>query len=248
LVVKNDYDKAIRDYEQAIRLDPQFASGHYSCAYAFAYYKRGFAWSTKRNTTRRSRTRTGHPARSEDAYYYFQPRLRLGLQEELRQGDPGLRRGHRPRSAKHRLLLVAGHYLDGQEDYAKAIKDFDKAIQLDPKFEAATTTGALLGRTKREVKFPALGTRIGRHARFRPLDNRGSGGRWPLRAARQVEGQNRRALCRKTLPTGSRHSRAGFARPSTAQAVFTTLQSGSRLRESPAFFAKNSNSFRPLAT
>ena len=158
---KGEYDKAIADFTEAIRLDPKIA---------LAFYNRGSAWHlTRRSTTRRSPTSTeairldpkyahrllqpracvgreegvrqgdhglrrGHPARPQVRERLHQPRARLALQEGVRQGDRGLRRGHptRPHSTQW-PSTTAGTRGAKRASTTRRSRTTTEAIRLDPK-------------------------------------------------------------------------------------------------------------------
>ena len=125
LVSKREYDKAIADFTEAIRLDPKDAE---------AYSDRGAPGRASRSTTRRSPTST-RPSGSI-------PKLRAltatgatpGSQGGVRQGDRRLQRGHPARPEVTPRRTAAGA-TPGQakREYDKAIADFNEAIRLDPK-------------------------------------------------------------------------------------------------------------------
>ena len=78
LVPKEQYDQAIADCDEAIRLDPKYATGLRTTAAKLG--------PSRRNTTRRSPTYGGHPARPE-APWPTATGATSGMQEGIRQGD-----------------------------------------------------------------------------------------------------------------------------------------------------------------
>ena len=176
LVRQEEYDKAIADYDQAIRLDPK---------YAMAYNNRGHAWYAKeeydkaiadydkaieldpkkpwptttaaspgtprRSTTRRSPTTTRRSASTPSTPGVQQPRRRLVRQAGVRQGDRRLRPGHPPRPQERRAYNNRGVAWYAKQEYDKAIADYDKAIELDPKNAWPTTTAATPGTPSRST-------------------------------------------------------------------------------------------------
>ena len=118
LVNKKDYDKAIADYNEAIRLDPRFhrlpqpgrcldvkkdydkAIADYTEAIrldpkdAVAYNNRGDAWTTRRTTTRRSPTTT-KPSGSIPGFLAYPTGETLAQKEGIRQGNRRFQRAIR---------------------------------------------------------------------------------------------------------------------------------------------------------
>ena len=174
---KKEYDKAIADFNEAIRLDPKNAIGLHATA--------ATPGTTRRNTTRRSPTTTrpsgstpstpwptataarlvrqegvrqgdrrlqrGHPARSQGRRGLQQPRHRLARQEGIRQGDRRL--STRPSGSIPRMRCAYNNrgiaWVDKKE-YDKAIADFNEAIRLDPKDADAYTNRGYAWYAKKE--------------------------------------------------------------------------------------------------
>ena len=89
--VKNDYDRAIADYNEAIRLDP---------GYAIAYFNRGLAYANK-NELDRAIADYGEAIKnnSQAQRSLFQSRQRLLQQGRLRSRHRGLQRGDQAKFA-----------------------------------------------------------------------------------------------------------------------------------------------------
>jgi len=119
-----DYDGAIRDYDEAIRLDPEYAS---------AYYNRGKAWSCKGDY--------------ETAIKNFDEAIRLDRKNALAYVSRGIAWSHTgkrdkafkdfdeairldPKTAQ--AYEWRGSAWDSKNEYDKAIDDYDEAIRLDP--------------------------------------------------------------------------------------------------------------------
>jgi tetratricopeptide (TPR) repeat protein len=105
---KKDYERAIKDYDEAIRLDPKFTvaegGGVHVGLKALAFRNRGLVWRAKQEY--------------DKAIKDFDEAFRL---------DP-----HTARAFNN--LGIDWH---NEKEYDKAIKDFDEAIRLNPKYADA---------------------------------------------------------------------------------------------------------------
>ena len=107
---KRDYDRAIADYNDAIRLDPKYAG---------AYYNRGLAWRGKGDFDR--------------AIADFTTAIKLGPTP----GTTAMRGGTVNKLTRDQTL--ADYYYNrgrawrAKKDYDRAIADYNEAIRLDPK-------------------------------------------------------------------------------------------------------------------
>ena len=123
---KKDYDKAIKDYGEAIRLDPNSA---------FYYFSRGRAWFIKKDYDKAIED-YGEAIRlnPNDAYCYSQ------------RGDAWSYKGEHDKAIKDYdesirlypqgifVFWSRGNAWYDKREYDKAIKDYDEAIRLDPNF------------------------------------------------------------------------------------------------------------------
>ena len=151
------YDRAIADYTQAIRLDPDYTAyndrgmayyykGDYDRAitdfnqairlnsnYVFAYNNRGLAYAEKRNYDRAIADYT--QAIRLDRNYTF-PYNNRGLayynKRDYNQAIADCTQAIRLDSNYVAAYINRGLAYDAQEDYDRAIADFTSAIRLDP--------------------------------------------------------------------------------------------------------------------
>ena len=128
LVQKKEYDKAIADYGEAIRLDPKDA---------FAYNSRGLAWYSKKEYDKAIADYDEAIRLKPDFAVAYYNRGTPGTQEGIRQGDRRLRRGDPPQAQLCRRLPQPRPRLVHKKEYDKAIADYDEAIRLDPKYAVA---------------------------------------------------------------------------------------------------------------
>ena len=95
-VTGRDYDKALRDYDEAIRLDPQNASSHRG---------RGLVWHSKNEYDKAiADFDEADPARPKSALAFIGRGTSLGKQEGIQQGHRRLQRSHLARSPGDRRL------------------------------------------------------------------------------------------------------------------------------------------------
>jgi tetratricopeptide (TPR) repeat protein len=111
---KKDYNEAIKDFNEAIRLDANYAA---------AYNDRGIAWLRKNDY--------------DEAIKDFDQAMRLdsNYAAELTLGSGKTARTlglpFSPESA-FTFFMVRGIGWHGKQDYEKALRDFDEAIRLNP--------------------------------------------------------------------------------------------------------------------
>ena len=160
---RKDYDKAIRNYNRAIELDPGFRRyymagkrvereegirrGHHRLQPVdparsrdpFAYYCRGWARRPGRNTMRRSPTSTRRSASTPNwRPPYYGRGLARSDEEDYVRAIADYDRGHPPRpELPHRPTTTAAGCGVGITGYDRAIADYNEAIRLDPKVASA---------------------------------------------------------------------------------------------------------------
>ena len=155
---RGDLDRAIADYDQAIRLDPkyEYAYANRGAAWATkggldramadfdpavrldpkdaeAYYNRGLAWKAKDDLDRAiadfdQAVRLG----PKFGAHPRQPRQRLGRQGRPRPGDRGLQPGDPARSERCPSLLQPRHGVGDEAQSAKGIGRLKMHSQLAP--------------------------------------------------------------------------------------------------------------------
>ena len=175
---KKEYDKAIADYTEAIRLDPKDADGlqrpgqrldakrEYDRAiadfneairidpkYASAYNNR--ARPARQGGVRQGhrRLRRGDPDRPRVCRGVPRPWHRLARQEGVRQGDRRLRRGDPARPRVRRSYIGRGVAWADKEEYDKAIADYAEAIRIDPNLGAGLQQPGLVWATCPDEKY-----------------------------------------------------------------------------------------------
>ena len=123
-MTKGDSDRAVQDFDQAIQVDPKFTQ---------AYVSRGFAYSSKGDHDRAIQD-------LDQAIHLDAKFSRLTpaavwpiLEKATRPCYPGLRPGNPTRFQRRRLLPQPRRSLGSKGDNDRAIQDYDRAIQLDPK-------------------------------------------------------------------------------------------------------------------
>ena len=127
---KKDYDKAIADYNEAIRLDPMYAP---------AYNNRGNAWREQERLRQGDRRlQRGDPARSGVRTRLQQPgHLSGGTRRSTTR--PSLTTTRPSGSIPRMLPPTATGAMPGSDNknYDKAIADYNEAIRLDSKYALA---------------------------------------------------------------------------------------------------------------
>ncbi|HXF66166.1 MAG TPA: tetratricopeptide repeat protein [Burkholderiales bacterium] len=121
---KGDHDRAIADYDAAIRLSPKFAD---------AYYNRGHAWAGKGDSDRAiSDYEAAIRLNPKDPAAYIGRAVELALKGDYAKAaaDYGEAIARDPKSAtayfgRGRVRFYAG-------DHARAVSDLEQALKLDP--------------------------------------------------------------------------------------------------------------------
>jgi tetratricopeptide (TPR) repeat protein len=133
---KKQYDKAIRDFDEAIRIDPKFAR---------AFYNRGLALYFKKEYDKAIRD-FDEAIRIDPKYANALINRGLALSNKKEYGkaikdyDEAIRLD--PKDAV--ALYNRGNTWLAKKEYDKAIKDYDEAIRLDPKSAIALRSKAYL--------------------------------------------------------------------------------------------------------
>jgi tetratricopeptide (TPR) repeat protein len=142
---KLDYDKAIQDFGQAIRLDPKKAD---------AYSGRGYAYAAKQDYDKAIKD-YAQAIRFDPKgalAYYNRGHVYLDKQDydkAIRDLSEAIRLDPKDAVAHYNR----GYAYGAKKDYNKAIKDYDKAIRLDPKDALAYNYRASLLATCPDEKY-----------------------------------------------------------------------------------------------
>ncbi len=124
-VEKNEYDKAIKEYDEAIRLNPK---------YAYAYTCRGIAWSSKKEYDKAFKD-FDEAIRIDPEYTYaYSSRGNTWCEKReynkaIKDYDEAIRLD--PRDPYR--YCKRGNVWRDKQDYDRAIRDYDEAIRIDPK-------------------------------------------------------------------------------------------------------------------
>ena len=126
---KGDFDRAIADYNEAIRLDPK---------YAVAYNNRGIAYRDKGDPTAPSPTTTRRSGSIRIRRRLQQPRQRV-LATRATSTAPSPTTTRRSGSIRNTADAYnnRGIAYEAKGDYDRAIADYNEAIRLDPKYAVA---------------------------------------------------------------------------------------------------------------
>ena len=139
---KGQHDRAIQDYDQAIKLNP---------SYAIAYNNRGFAYGAKGEHDRAIQDlRPGHQARPERRHAYDNRGFAYGAKGQhdraIQDYDQAIKLNPNFALAYNNRGLAYG--AKGQHD--RAIQDYDQAIKLDPnkspRYQAGKSSDRCVGK------------------------------------------------------------------------------------------------------
>ncbi len=141
---KRDYDRAIADYTEALRLNPQ---------YHFAYYNRGIAWRNKGDADRAiadySEALRLNP-KYADAYNNRGIAWASKRDYERAIADYGEALRLNPKDAK--ALNNRGYAWASKGDYERAMTDYNEALRLDPQYALAYYNRGNAWRSKRDYE------------------------------------------------------------------------------------------------
>jgi len=125
--VKGEYDRAISDYDEAIRLNPQDA---------IAFYKRGFAYHYKNNHDRAFEDyKAAIQLKTEFA---LQPMLQCALYNSMKNDNPDKAIEECSKTINSTSDFALAYYIRGnayqnKKDADRAIADYSKFIEFNPK-------------------------------------------------------------------------------------------------------------------
>ena len=125
-----DFDRAIADFDEAIRIDPQ----------ADAYRGRGYAWLSKHQFAKAiddfSEAIRSDP---EDASAHYGRGFAWTAKKEADKAQIDFDEAIRLEPLFAPTYVARGHAWNARKDFDKAINDFDDAIRLDPRAASAYT-------------------------------------------------------------------------------------------------------------
>ena len=173
---KKEYDKAIADYNEAIRLDPKYAGAFNNRGNAWydkkeydkaiadyneairldpkiaaAFNNRGIAWYDKKEYDKAIADYNEAIRLDPSTPSPSEPRHRLGRQEGVRQGDRRLQRGHPARSEIRRRLQQPRHRLARQEGVRQGDRRLQRGHPARPQDAVPSATAAMPGTTRRNT-------------------------------------------------------------------------------------------------
>ena len=122
---KQDCDRAIGDFAEVIRLEPK-AAGAFTLQGALPSGKREFRAGCRRFYR-------GDPADAARPGAVYRPRFGASLRRRSRPRDRRIYRGARDRSEIGARLWDRGWSYRGKGEFDRAVADYDRALQLDPK-------------------------------------------------------------------------------------------------------------------
>jgi tetratricopeptide (TPR) repeat protein len=120
-----EHDKAIADFNEAIRLDPKFAS---------AYSNRGVAWYNKKEYDKANAD--FNEAIHIDSKYVFSYKNRGYAWSETKEYDKAIADYNEAIRLAPKYALAyyyRGKAWDHKKEYDKAIADYNEAVRIDPK-------------------------------------------------------------------------------------------------------------------
>jgi tetratricopeptide (TPR) repeat protein len=137
-----DYDRALKDYNEAIRLNPTFARALESRGH-FWYEKREYDQALKDydEVLRIDPTRTRAFVARGNAWY---------SKQEYDRAIEDYGEAIRLDSQNAHAFLARGNAWSAKQDHDRAVKDYDEAIRLDPKNAAAFVDRAAVWYARQE--------------------------------------------------------------------------------------------------
>ena len=145
---KKEFDKAIADFAEAIRLDPKLA---------VAYHNRGNAWGAKKEFDKAiadytEAIRLDFKLASLASAYHNRGGA-WGAKKEFDKAIADFAEAIRLDPKDAVAYHNRGNVWDDKKEYDKAIADYDEAIRLDPKYARAYNARAWLWATCPDAKF-----------------------------------------------------------------------------------------------
>jgi len=132
---QGEYEKAIRDYDQAIKLNPEYAP---------AYSNRGNTYSKQGEYGRAIRDyEQVIKLNPEDAVVYFNRGLTYYRQEEYEKAIQDYDQAIKLNPGDALAYSNRGTTYSRQREYEKALQDYDQAIKLDPEHAIAYSNRGL---------------------------------------------------------------------------------------------------------
>ncbi len=139
---KGEPDKAIKDFDECIRLDPTNSS---------AFVSRGIAWALKKEHDKAIRDYDeAIRLDPKDAFAFYNRGVAWTHKQDYGKAIPDYDEAIRL-GPKHPFYLIGrGLAWTHKQDYVKAIRDYDEAIRLDPTYALAFRNRGVAWRDKQE--------------------------------------------------------------------------------------------------
>jgi len=144
-VLKKEYDKAIKDYDEALRLDPRYAQ---------TFYERGLAWRNKKDYDKAIKD-YDEAIRLDPKYataFYgrgIARALKKEYEKAIKDYDDAIRLSPKYAFAFRERAVAHGNL----KEYARALADYEAAVRIDPKYAAALADQAWLLATCSDARF-----------------------------------------------------------------------------------------------